>query len=120
MWIGPGLVDQLVISRAGAFSCPVACGAVLLGRIDLDALQGMPAEELQKALQVHRRPPLHLASFRKKSKVALRAEVPMHPVFGSDAMASLLSCMHSECGMHGGGQRLRHPSSLGYTNSSQF
>lgn len=47
-----GLVDKLVLSRAGAFSCPVACGVVLLGKIDLTTLDGLPHDEVQQILQV--------------------------------------------------------------------
>ncbi|KAK9863486.1 hypothetical protein WJX84_012226, partial [Apatococcus fuscideae] len=49
--ISLGVVEQLKICRAGAFSCPVACGVVLLGKVDLTHLQDLPPADLQKTLQ---------------------------------------------------------------------
>ena len=47
-----GMVETMKICRAGAFSCPVACGVVLLGKVNLTNLQDLSPAELQQTLQV--------------------------------------------------------------------
>lgn len=63
----PGIFKEIVVSRKGAFSCPVATGVIFAVNVDTHADSSVPAEvysqRLLTTMQAHAQPLTDPASY---------------------------------------------------------